>query len=157
MEGGIEHGHHGGVLAEDFLAGLHSDGLRGIVEGAQILEGHDIVDDGIGDNSGDLVLLAAVEHAVADGGDLAHAVDDLALAGAHHLHQLHKGFLMGGEGHIILHLHAIGGLVADPAVHADALAQALGQNMFVGHIHQLILQRGAARIDNQYFHLLHSL
>ena len=90
---------------------------------------------------------------MADGGNLAHAVDDLAFAGAEDLHQLHKGFFMGGEGNVVFHLDARLRLVADAAVHADSFTQTLSQHIFVGHIHQLILQRGAARVDNQYFHV----
>ena len=94
---------------------------------------------------------------MADGADLADVLDDFAFAFGHDFDQLHKGFFMGGEGHVIFHFAAVVCLVADAAVHTDALAQALGQYMLVGHIHQLVLQGRAPRIDNQYFHSLHSL
>ena len=41
---------------------------------------------------------------------------------------------------------------ANPAAGADALADPFGQHLAGIHVKHLILQRGAAGIDNQYFH-----
>ena len=152
MEGGIEYRNHGGILAEYFLAGLHSGSLRRIVQRAEVTESKDILDNLIGYQSGNLVLLAAVEHAVTNSIDLLHAVDNLAFAGGQHIDQSQESLLMGGEGQILFYLHTICSLVLDAAVHANALAQALSQNALVSHINELILQRGASCVDYQNLH-----
>ena len=57
---------------------------------------------------------------------------------------------MGGHGHVggLDGLLAVG-LISKLAVNADALAQTLGQDLLSLGVEQLILQRGAAGVDNQ--------
>ena len=50
-----------------------------------------------GDQAAGLELFAAVDHAVADGVDLADIINDLAIAGGHLLHNLSKCFGVSGE------------------------------------------------------------
>ena len=119
-------------------------------QGAQLPEG---IDDFIGDQAAGLELLAAVDHAVADGVDLGNTVNDLALAGGHLLHDLRKSLGVGGEDRRGGSLGAVG-LVSDhAALHANALAQAFAQHLFAVHIDQLILQGRRTAVNNQNLHL----
>ena len=60
---------------------------------------------------------------------------------------------MGGHSHVgLLHGLLAGGLIGKLAVDADALAQALGQHLLGLGIQQLILQGGAAGVDDQNVH-----
>ena len=106
------------------------------------------------DQAAFLELLAAVHDAVADGVDLAHVIDALALAGGHLLHDLGKSLGVGGEDGGRGGLVAVG-LVGDHAAfHANALAQALAQHLLTVHIDELIFQGRRTTVDNQNFHLL---
>ena len=105
-----------------------------------------------GDQSALAELLAAVNAAVADSANLADIVNDLALAGGHHLDHLFKGLGVSGEGAGDFPL-AAAHLVGDAAAfHADTLAQTLAQDLLAIHIDQLILQGRRAAVDNQNFH-----
>ena len=61
---------------------------------------------------------------------------------------------MGGHGHIFIEnaLAAHHGGVLQMTVDADALAKAFGHDLLGLHIDELILQRGAAGVDNKNFH-----
>ena len=152
VESGIEHSHHRNI-AEHFACGLDAQNAGGVVQGSQRAQLADGLDDLVGDQAAFLELLAAVHDAVADGVDLAHIIDALALAGGHLLHDLGKSLGVGGEDGGRGGLVAVG-LVGDHAAfHANALAQALAQHLLAVHIDQLILQRRRAAVNNQNFHL----
>ena len=101
-----------------------------------------------------LELLTAVDNTVADGVNLAHIVDALALAGGHLLHDLSKSLGVGGEDRGSGSLVAVGVMGDHAALHADALAQALAQHLLTVHIDELIFQGRRTTVDNQNFHLL---
>ena len=63
------------------------------------------------------------------------------------------GLGMGGHGNVPADLLALGGnAVRQAAVDADALAKALGADPAGIRVHELILQRGRARVDNKNIH-----
>ena len=151
VEGGVEHGDHGGV-GHDFLAGLDAGDVGGVVQGGQgdtladALHDSAVDDDGVGE------LLAAVNDTVAHGVDLGHIFDDTVVVVGQDLHdQLDGGLVVGHVTVCVVHITAGGG-VLDVAVDADALAQALSQNVFGIGVQQLILQGRAACVDDQNFH-----
>ena len=97
-------------------------------------------------------LLAAVNDTVAHGVDLGHIFDDTVVVVGQDLHdQLDGGLVVGHVTVCVVHITAGGG-VLDVAVDADALAQALSQNVFGIGVQQLILQGRAACVDDQNFH-----
>ena len=152
MEGGVEHGHHGGA-GHQLLAGLDADDVGGVVQGGQRIAlldgGHDLVgdEDGLGE------LLAAVDHPVAHRVDLLHGADDAVLLVYQGVQHGLDGLGVGGHGHVgRLDGLLAGGFVGELAVNADALAQALGQNLLGLRVEQLILQGGAAGIDHKNVH-----
>ena len=63
------------------------------------------------------------------------------------------GLGVGGHGHILIENGlAVLGLVLQMAVDADTLAEPLRQQGLIVHIQQLILQRGAAAVNDKNFH-----
>ena len=156
MEGGVEHGNLG-LVGHDGLAGADTHEVGGVVQGAQgdaLLNGGDagVVDEaGLGEGH------AAVQDAVAHGVDLIGGLD-------HAIDRIHQdvqngldGFGMGGHGDIQHNFIAAGDAVVQPSVDADSLAQALGGHVAGVRVHQLILQRRTACVDNQYIHVFHLL
>ena len=117
----------------------------------------DSLDDLGGDQAALLELLAAVNHAVADGVDLGNALDDLALAGGHLLDDLGESLGVGGEDGGRGGLVAVGLMGDHAALHADALAQTFAQDLLALHVDQLVLQAGRTAVDNQNFHGISSL
>ena len=96
-----------------------------------------------------------MNHTVADSVDLAHGGDDAVFRIDQGVQDSLDGFGMGGHSHIngvqlLLAVHL--GLVGELAVNADPFAQALGQQVASSGIQQLILQGGAACVDNQNIH-----
>ena len=157
VESRIKHSDVGLILAKDLVGGLDTQDGGGVVQGGQGAQVMDGLDDLRGDQATFLELLAAVDHAVADGVDLGNAVNDLALAGGHLLHDLGECLGVGGED------GGRGGLVAvalvgdHAAFHADTLAQTFAKNLFTVHVDELVLQAGRAAVDNQNFHGVSSL
>ena len=148
MESGIEHRHHGRVR-HHFLAGADAHQVGGVVQRAQrdvLLDGrHHFVVDEIAARE----LLAAMQHAVADRADLVHGGNHAVLLIRQRFeHQADGGGvvfqrLFHGEG-------AAGMLMRElAALDADALHVALGDGMLVGHVDELVFQRGGTRVDNQ--------
>ena len=89
-----------------------------------------------------VLLFAAVDDAMADGINLTHRVDHLAVAGGHLLDDFAEGFGMGGEdGGSGLFL-AVGFMGDHTAFHADTLAQTFAQDFLAVHVDELILQAG---------------
>ena len=157
MESGVEHCGHGHV-AHDGLAGLDAGEVRGVVQRSERDELFDSVHDRSVNENGLGELLAAVEHTVADSVYLTHGGDH-AVLGAYELFD-RCGDSLGMRGHGDIRFKNL--LVANQrgvlemTVNADALAQALGHDLFGLHVDQLILKRGAAGIDNKDLHYLFS-
>ena len=152
MEGGVEHGDHGGAGHEG-LTGADADDVGGVVQGGQgvaLLDGgHDLVgdEDGLGE------LLAAVDHTVTHRVDLLHGADHAVLGVHQGVQNGLDGLGVGGHGHVgVLDGLLAGGLIGELAVQADALTQTLGQDLLSVGVEQLVLQRGAAGVDDKNVH-----
>ena len=141
VESGIEDSDHRDIRAKDLAGSLDAEDAGGVVQRSQRAQLADGVDDFVGDQAAGLELLAAMDDAVANGVDLLDIVDALALAGGHLLDDLSKSLGVGGEDR-------------RSGSHADALAQALAQNLLAIHIDQLIFQGRRTAVNNQNFHLL---
>ena len=153
MERSIEDSNHRSLFAEYFLAGLHRGSLRRIVQRAKLGEGEDILNNLIGNQGRLLVNFAAVQHAMADCGDLGNVINDLALTGGENGNYFQESLFVGRESDIFVNLAAVSGLVTDVAhLQADTFAVAFCQYTLIGHIDELIFQRRAAGVDNQDFH-----
>ena len=157
MKSGVKHCDHRHV-AHDGLACFDAGEVRGVVQRAEGDALLDSVHDRSVNENGLRELLTAVEHAVTDSVYLAHGGDN-AVLGAYELVD-RCGDSLGMRGHGDIRFKNL--LVADQrgvlemTVNADALAQALGHDLFGLHVDQLILQRGAAGIDNKDLHYLFS-
>ena len=93
-------------------------------------------------------LGTALNYTVADSADCSSVLDNSVITGGEQLNNFLESLSMGGELYLMLVLVTVVGLVGDFAADADLLAQALSQYVLSGHVDQLILQRGAAGIDN---------
>ena len=154
VERGVKHGDHRHVVAHDLAAGVDAGDVRGVVqrrEGGALLERlHDLVVDLHGGGE----LLAAVDDTVTDRVDLLHVGDHAVLGAGELVDDGGNGLGMRRHREILVKdgLSADQRAVLQMTVDADALAKALGENGFVLHVDQLILQRGAAGVDDQNFH-----
>ena len=154
MERGVEHSHIGHAL-HGLFAGLDAHQVGRIVQRAErnaLSDGRlaRFVDDaGLGERH------AAVQHAVTDGVDLVNVGNHADLfVDQHFQHQLH-GLGVIGDGLLVLLLGAAVHAVLVNQIgtgDADALDQALGHDLFVRHVDQLIFQRRGTGVDNQNFH-----
>ena len=152
MERSVENGHVGLVLAKNLVGSFNAQDGGGVVQrrqGRQVLDGFDHIGR---DQAAFLELFAAVDDAMADGINLAHRVDHLAVAGGHLLDDFAEGFGMGGEDCGRGCLLAVGLMGNHAAFHADAFAQAFAQYLLTVHIDELILQARRTAVDNQNFH-----
>ena len=86
------------------------------------------------------------------GGNLAHAVNYLALTGGKHLYKLLKSLGMGRECAVCVNYSAVKGGVLDVSVNSYTVAVSLCDNALVGHIEKLIFKRRASRVNYQNFH-----
>ena len=152
MEGGIEHGHLG-LAGHDLLTGLDALEVGGVVEGAQ---GDAVADGllaGLVDDAGLDELVAAVQHAVTHRVHLVQGLDDAVALVHQDVQDGGDGLGMGGHGDVAGHLLALGGdAVRQTAVDADALTEALGADPAGIRVHELILQRGRACVDDKNIH-----
>ena len=152
MERSVEHGDLG-LARHDLLAGLDAHEVGRVVERA---EGDAVADGllaGFVDDAGFNELVAAVQHAMADGIDLVRGLQNTVLRIDKDGQDGLNGFGMRGHGDVALDLQTGGGdLVCQLAIDVDALAQALGEDLTGGRVHQLVLQRRAACIDHENFH-----
>ena len=150
MEGGVEHGHHGDA-GHDLGAGADADQVGGVVQRSQGVAVLDGLQHLVGDQDGLVESLAAVDHPVTHSIDLLHAGDHAVLLVHKGVQNGLDGLGMGGHGHVngvLLFLTGDLGLIGELAVDADALAQALGQQLAVFGVQQLILQGRAAGVDD---------
>ena len=145
VERGVEHGHVG-QLGIGGHAVLDDRGLAVVVEGCQRRHLQDLGEHVLRYQGGIVEVPAALHDAVADALDLdvhrgqalQHAID---------------GGGMVGEERVLHHLLATElGVAEDTAILADALAIALGEHLAGVGIHELILERGAAGVDDQHVH-----
>ena len=154
VERGIEHGDLR-LARHGLFTGFDAHEVGGVVERA---EGDALADGllaGVGDDAALDELVAAVEHAMADRVDLVDGLDDAVFRIDQNVHDRLDGFLMRGHRDILFELLARGDdLVVQAAVQTDALTEAFrGDDAGIG-VHQLILQAGAAGINDQNIHTL---
>ena len=155
MEGGVKDGNLRDFVAQSGLAGVDADDVGRIVEGGQGVAGLDGLHDLVVDEDGGGKGFAAVDDAVAHCVDLAHGGDDAVGRVYQGVEHGLDGLGVGGHGDVDgvqLGLAGQLGLIGELAVDTDALAQAFGQQVAGGGVQQLILQRGAACVDNQNVH-----
>ena len=153
VESGVEHHHLGDLLAEDLAAGADALAVGLVVKGGQGDKALNILNDLLVHQHGLVEDRAALHDAVAHGGNLIQAVDNAVLPVDKGVFHLHKGGGVVQHVHVLLQLPAVGGLVGEDAPgHADALAVALAHHLFVVHVDELVLQRRAARVDDENFH-----
>ena len=124
----------------------------GLCSGARGERSRMAFDDIGGDQAALLELLAAVDHAVTDGIDLADAVNDFAVAGGHLLDDFAERFGMGGEDCRRRGLLTVGFMGDHAAFHADTFTQAFAEHLLTVHIDELVLQARRTAVDNQNFH-----
>ena len=153
VEGGVEDGHLG-FAGHDLFAGLNAHEVGRVVEGAQ----RDAVPDGLlaglVDDAGIDEFITAMEDPMAHGVNFIGGGDDPIDRVHQNLQDGGNGLGMGGHGDLPLHLFVLGrNLVGQAAVQTDALAQALGGDDAGLRVHELVLQAGAAGVDNQNVHL----
>ena len=147
MECCIEYNYLRTVCGDYLLAGSQSKCVGVVVNGSQLCQTVDLVDYLIGNESCLAEYLSALHDSVAYCLDLAHGVDDLALAGGKDLDQLFKSLCMCGEAAVLVNLSAVSSLVGDVTVDTDSVTVALCKNAFVVHVQELVFKRGAACVN----------
>ncbi len=149
VEGVVEDDDLGFLIAEHFRAGVDALDVCRVVQRCQRREVVDLPDDLRCDDDTVVEDRAALDDPVADRRDLIERVDDLALA-------FQKGILDTAERDgmvrkidLFRKLPSVEGLSFDMAAgDADALAEALGDDMFVLHVDELIFEGGAPAVDD---------
>ena len=153
MEGSVEHGNLG-LVRHDLLAGLNAHQVSGIVQRAERDAVADCLLAGLVDQAGGSKLHTAVHHAMTDGVDLVHGTNHADFRILKNLQNGGNRLGMGGHRDLTLDLQvALRNLVRQTAVDADSLAKTLGKNEAGFGVHELILEGGAASVNNQNFHV----
>jgi hypothetical protein len=111
----------------------------------------DSLDDLVVNDAGIKEFHTAVEHTVTDSVDLVNGLDNTVLRIYQDLQNSGNGLRVAGHGDILNNL-LFANLVGQTAVDINTLAQALSGHIAGLGIHQLILKRRAAGIDNQNIH-----
>ena len=154
MEGGIENSDHGSFFSENFLASFHSNSLGRVMKRAKIAEFYaDIFDEFIGDKGGNFVFFGTVKGSVTDSFDFADVSNNFVFAFGKEFYEFFESFFMGGEAYVIFGFVTCFGFVADSAVDADSFAKTFCYDILGVHLDKLILKRGAACVNNKYFHV----
>ena len=154
VEGCIENHGLGHILAEQVPAGPYALYMGAVMQRGQGNQALYVRDDLIIHKAGLVEDGAALNHPVAYGGDLSEVLYNALLRVQQGLLHLGKGGGMVGHVHVPVQLPAVGGLMGkDTAVQAYALTVPLAEHLLAVHINKLILQRGAACIDNKNFHI----
>ncbi len=155
MEGGIKHGDHGNI-AHNGLAGVDAGDIGGVMqrrEGNALLDGGH---NGVVDLHGACKLLSAMDNAVAHRVDLLHGGHNAVLGAGELVDNSGDSFRMSGHGDVLVEYGLITHqrAVLEMTVDTDALAKTLGHHILSLHINELILERGAACVDNKNFHVI---
>ena len=111
-----------------------------VVNGCQLSESVDLVDDLIGNSAGLSEYLSALYYSVTYRGDLVHRVNDLCVACGEYLNELFKSLGMCGEIAVSLIASAVACLSADVTADAYSVTVALCDDRFVSHIKKLIFE-----------------
>ena len=153
MERGIEYDYLRSRSRNYLLACSQGERVGVVMYRCELCEVVYLLDNFVCNEGGLAEDLSALYYSVAYGGDLTHAVDDLALAGGEYLNELLERLGVGRELAVSLDCPAVERGVLDMAVDTDTVAVALCNNALVLHIDKLVLQRGAAGIDYKNLHV----
>ena len=154
MEGGVKHADLRDGFSHDFLAGVDAHDVRGVVQGSKLRALLQGLHDGVGNPDRAREGLGAVDNAVTHRVNLGQRGNAAVFGAGDALNDSLDGVGMVLHGHVGALELALGGLVIELPVDADALAKALGQH-FVGiGFNQLILQGRAAGVDDKNFHII---
>ena len=149
VERGVEYDYHRDLVAEDLLAAADSLYVTCVVQRSQRDKALDTCDDLVGDELGIAEQSAALDYAVTDSRDLVEVLDNAVLFAEQSVAYGEERLSVIGHGDLFGEGAAVGGLVTDEgALLTDALTVALCDHLLGVHIYQLILQAGAARVDN---------
>ena len=155
------------VLAKGLCERIGIDGkftYKPQMEGKQVLDAIDIampthseaiqaVLDALVDKDNGVIGFMKEIDAVGHRVDLLHGADHAVLGIHQGVQNGLDGLGVGGHGHVgVLDGLLAGGLIGELAVQANALTQALGQDLLSVGVEQLILQRGAAGVDDKNVH-----
>ena len=152
VEAGVEHSYLG-YAGHHSLASADTGQVVGIVQRSELAALFDgcnnvfVYDNGAGE------LLTAVENAMSYCGDLRQGFDHTVLGRYESVqNQLNRLFVVS---HLDVYLVIITAVCLELEITAcdtDTVAHTLGDHFFGSHIDQLILDRGAAGIDNENLH-----
>ena len=158
VKGGVEDGNLRGVR-EELLGDFDAHEIGRIVQGAEREEIADgLLDLGVHPD-GVAVDLAAVQHAVADALHFGGVADDALLGIGEQRDDAGHAFVVGGQMFLLDELEFLAGgefLVDDAALgFADFFDEAGGEQgamVDVLEVHELVLDRGTAGVDDEDFH-----
>ena len=153
MERGIEYDYLRSRSRNYLLACSQGERVGVVMYRCELCEVVYLLDNFVCNEGGLAEDLSALYYSVAYGGDLTHAVDDLALAGGEYLNELLERLGVGRELTVSLDCPAVERGVLDMTIDTDTVAVALCNNALVLHIDKLVLQRGAAGIDYKNLHV----
>ena len=153
MERGIEYDYLRSRSRNYLLACSQGERVGVVMYRCELCEVVYLLDNFVCNEGGLAEDLSALYYSVAYGGDLTHAVDDLALAGGEYLNELLERLGVCRELAVSLDCPAVERGVLDMTVDTDTVAVALCNNALVLHIDKLVLQRGAAGIDYKNLHV----
>ena len=152
MEAGVEYGNLGNA-GHHGLAGTDTGEVVGVVQRAKLAALFDGCDNLLVHDNGAGELLTAVQNAVTYGRDLRERSDYAVLGRYEGIENQLDGFLVVGHLDVDLVIFLAFGLQLEVAAgDADAVTHTLGDNLLGLHIDELILDGGAAGIDNQNLH-----
>ena len=155
VEAGVKYGNLRN--AHNLLALYDTLEVRGVVKRAEVAALLDNSLNFLGNENRARELLAAVEDSVTYRTDLIDGCDNAELRVNEGVkHELERLTVSGKRGLGLVILSA-GNLELESGLAAYLLANTLCDNLFVVHIDELELERGAACVDNKNFHLFNSL
>ena len=152
MERGVEHGDLWRA-GHDLLAGFDAHEVGRVVQRAERNAVADGLLAGLVNDAGLNELVAAVQDAVTDGVDLADGLDNAIFRIDQNGQHGFDGFGVAGHGNLAHDFDVLcGNLVRQATVKIDTLAQTLGKDLAGLGVHELILERGTACVDNENVH-----
>ena len=155
MERGVEHHRFRHLIAKQVPAGANALHVGLVVQRRQGDQAFDALDHLFVYQHGLAEQRPALHHAVADGGYLVQAFQHAVLRIDQSVLDLLEGGGMILHIHVLMQLSAVLRFVGEHTrLHADPFTVSLAQHLFGIHIDQLILQRRAACVDYENFHVL---
>ena len=149
MEGVVEDDDLGFQVAEDFGAGVDALDVSRVVQRGQRGKLVDLFDDFRRDHDALVVDSAALNDPVADGSDLIEGVDDFALAFEERVLDIAERGGVVRKVRVRRIFTAVEGLAFDVAAgDADTFTEALGDDLLVLHVDELIFEGGAPAVDD---------